>query len=91
MVEKRKPEARHPSADVRVRAALRGQLPLSALSGREDALFNAAIADAVHDDLTDGHYGEVLAARGVTAVALADDGRTVEYRPDGTTRPVAVS
>lgn len=91
MVEKSKPETGHPVADVRVRAALCGQLPLSALSSREDALFNAAITDAVHRSLADNHYGEVLAERGVTSVALADDGRFVEYRPDGTTRPVALS
>ena len=30
-------------------------------------------------------FGEVLAARGVTTVALDDEGRLTRYHPDGTT------
>jgi hypothetical protein len=75
--------------DRRVRAALGGQLALSALSDDEGTLFNAAIAGGVRSRLAECNYGEVLAARGMTSIALADDGCLVEYRPAGTTGPIS--
>jgi hypothetical protein len=91
MPENKKREAKRTVSDGRVRAALRGQLVLSALSDDEGALFNAAIAAAVQDSLTDIHYGAILAARGITTVALADDGRPIEYGTDGTTYPASAT
>lgn len=75
----------------RVRAALHGRLALAALSDDEGALFNTAIAGAVRSRLAECHYGELLAARGMTSIARVDDGHLVEYRPDGTTQPISVS
>jgi hypothetical protein len=40
--------------------------------------------------LAAAHYGDALSARGITTVALNDDGEIVEYRPDGTTSVVDV-
>ena len=52
------------------------------MSSDERAVLNAKIdAEAVR---TVG-FGEVLAARGVTTVALDDQGRLTRYHPDGTT------
>lgn len=86
MPENKKREARRTAGGGRVRAALRGQVALSALSDDEGTLFNEAIAAAVQDSLADIHYGQILAARGITTVALADDGRPIEYGTDGTTK-----
>jgi hypothetical protein len=90
MAKNKKLEDPFAVTDRRVRAALRGQLALSALSDNEGTLFNAAIAAAVPNRLTECHYGEVLAARGLKSIALADDGRLLEYRPDGTVQPISV-
>jgi hypothetical protein len=69
----------------KVEAALAGELPLGDLAAAEGAVFNAEITAALEESLADSDYGAVLAARGVTTVALDEDGRLVQYRPDGTT------
>jgi hypothetical protein len=81
MSESDKREPARPVGDGRVRAALRGQLALAALSGKEGAIFNAAIAAAVQDRLAGSHYGETLAARGITTVAFGDDGHLSNTEP----------
>jgi hypothetical protein len=68
----------------KVEAALAGELPLGELDAAEGAVFNAEITAALEESLADSDYGAVLAARGVTTVALDEDGRLVQYRPDGT-------
>lgn len=75
----------HSAARRRVEAALAGELPLSDLSSEEGAVFNAEITAAIEENLARTHYGQHLAAGGITTVALDDTGRLVEYRPDGTT------
>ncbi len=47
-------------------------------------MFNSEISAAIEENLTRTHYGHVLAAGGVTTVALDDAGDIVEYHPDGT-------
>lgn len=47
----------------------------------DNAAWDARIADAVEK----ANFGRTLAERGITTVALDEDGRMVEYRPDGTT------
>ena len=42
------------------------------------------VAAAIQENLADSNYGEVLAERGITTVALNDAGEIVEHRPDGT-------
>ncbi|MBX9639696.1 MAG: ParD-like family protein [Mycobacteriaceae bacterium] len=74
----------------RVEAALAGDLDISHLSQDEGLVFNAEISAAIEESLAGAHYGDLLAARGITTVALNDDGEIVEYRPDGTTSVVDI-
>jgi ParD-like antitoxin of type II bacterial toxin-antitoxin system len=76
--------SQHTAARRRVEAALAGKLELADLSGQEGVVFNAEISAAIQESLADDDYGQVLAARGITTVALNEDGEMVEYRPDGT-------
>ena len=74
----------------RVEAALAGNLDTNNLSEDEGLVFNAEISAAIEESLAAAHYGDALAARGITTVALNDDGEIVEYRPDGTTSVVDI-
>ncbi|MET0897637.1 MAG: hypothetical protein ABWY45_06970 [Mycobacterium sp.] len=80
--------SQHTAARRRVEAALADDLPLSALSVEEGVVFNAEISTAIEENLARTDYGDVLAAQGITTVALNDDGAIVEYRPDGTSAVV---
>ncbi|MGF2947569.1 TA system antitoxin ParD family protein [Mycobacterium sp. Lab-001] len=71
-------------------AALAGDLDTNHLSEDEGLVFNAEISAAIEESLATAHYGDLLAMRGITTVALNDDGEIVEYRPDGTTSVVDV-
>jgi hypothetical protein len=75
--------SRHSAARRRVEAALAGELELAELSVEEGAVFNAEISAAIQESLADADYGQVLAGRGITTVALDEDGEIVEHRPDG--------
>jgi len=75
----------------RVEAALAGQLAMSELSVEEGVVFNAEISAAIEENLVRTNYGRVLAARGVTTVALDEAGDIVEHRPDGTSVVLADS
>lgn len=72
----------------RVEAALAGDLELAELSEEEGVVFNAEISASIEEQLSAGDYGRVLAGRGVTTVALNDNGEIVEHRPDGTSAVV---
>ena len=76
--------SQHSAARRRVEAALAGELALDDLSVEEGVVFDAEIAAAVEERLAGTHYGNQLAAHGITTVALDEDGQIVEYRPDGT-------
>ena len=76
--------SRHTAARQKVEAALAGQLAPAELSEEEGAVFNAEVSAAIQESLVDTDYGQVLASRGVTTVALDGDGQIVEHRPDGT-------
>lgn len=67
----------------RVEAALSGQLPARELTDEEGVAFNAEVAAAIEENLAATHYGEVLAAEGVTIVAVDEEGRLVEYGEAG--------
>ncbi|MGV0742923.1 TA system antitoxin ParD family protein [Mycolicibacterium sp. XJ870] len=69
----------------KVEAALAGDTPLRDLSEEEGVVFNAEIAVAIEETLARADYGKTLAARGITTVAINDDGEIVQYRPDGST------
>ncbi|MCV7426473.1 ParD-like family protein [Mycobacterium montefiorense] len=75
--------SQHSAARRRVEAALAGDLELGELSIEEGVVFNAEISAAIQENLNESHYGELLAKRGVTTVALNQAGEIVEYRPDG--------
>ncbi|MBJ7387153.1 MAG: hypothetical protein JHC55_21970 [Mycolicibacterium sp.] len=72
----------------RVEAALAGDLDVTALADEEGVVFNAEISAAIEESLASTNYGDVLARRGITMVALDDDGEIVEYWPDGTSAVV---
>ncbi len=66
----------------RVEAALSGTLPpLADLSEEEGVVFNAEISAAIEEKLVRSDYGAALAARGITTVAIDEDGQLVEYHP----------
>ena len=67
----------------RVEAAMAGEVELDELTAEEGLVFNAEISAAIEEGLARTDYGDVLAAGGITMVALDDDGRLVEYWPDG--------
>lgn len=74
----------HTASRRRVEAALAGQIDVAALNTEEGVVFNAEIAASVEESLARTDYGDVLAGRGITTVALDENGRIVEHRPDGT-------
>jgi hypothetical protein len=75
--------SRHSAARRRVEASLAGELELAELSVEEGVVFNAEVSAAIQESLADANYGQVLAGRGITTVALNEDGQIVEHRPDG--------
>jgi hypothetical protein len=75
--------SRHSAARRRVEAALTGEVELAGLSAEEGVVFNAEVSAAIQESLADANYGQVLAGRGITTVALNEDGQIVEHRPDG--------
>ena len=79
----REVSSRQTAARRRVEAALTGELELRELSVEEGAVFNAEIAAAIQENLAESNYGRHLAVRGITTVALDENGDIVEHRPDG--------
>lgn len=73
----------------RVELALTGDLDTTDLSVEEGIVFNAEVSAAIEESLARTNYGDVLAARGITMVALNDAEQIVEYRPDGTSAVIA--
>lgn len=78
----------HSTARRRVEAALEGTLTLSDLTPEERLVANAEADAAIAERLRIVDYGAVLAAEGVSTVALNDEGRLVRYDPDGTSTPL---
>jgi len=76
--------SQHTAARRRVESALAGDLDTNDLSVEEGVVFNAEVSAAIEESLASTNYGDVLAARGITMVAMNDDGQIVEYWPDGT-------
>jgi hypothetical protein len=77
--------ARSSASRLRVEAAFGGSLPERELSTEESVVYNAEVDAAISETARVVSFGKVLAARGVTAVALDDEGRLTRYHPDGTT------
>ncbi len=76
--------SQHTASRRRVEAALAGDLAMRELTVEEGVVFNAEISAAIEESLARTNYGDVLAARGITTVALNEAGDIVEHRPDGT-------
>ena len=72
----------------RVEAALAGELDERNLTAEEQVVFNAELDTSISEAARTIRFGEVLAARGVTTVALDEHGRLMRYHPDGTTSPL---
>ena len=80
--------ARQTASRRRVEAALAGRLPVEDLSDEEGVVFDSEVQSRLEERLRTTDLGAVLAARGVTTVALNEQGELTEYRPDGTSAPV---
>jgi len=80
--------ARQTASRYRVEAALAGTLPLEHVSEDEGVVFDSEVQARLDARLRTTDLGAVLAARGVTTVALNEQGELTEYRPDGTSTPV---
>jgi lysozyme family protein len=80
--------ARETASRRRVEAALAGTLPLERLSDEEGIAFDSEVQSRLDERLRKADLGAVLAARGVTTVALNEQGELTEYRPDGTSSAV---
>ena len=80
--------ARQTASRRRVEAALAGGLPVERLSDEEGTVFDSEVESRLEARLRSTDLGAVLAARGVTTVALNERGELTEYRPDGTSAPV---
>jgi hypothetical protein len=72
----------------RVEAALAGELGERELDADERVVFNAELDASISEAARAVRFGEVLAAQGVTTVALDEQGRLTRYHPDGTTSPL---
>jgi len=68
----------------RVEEALAGRLPMSELDENEGIAFNAEVTASIEELLATTHYGDELAAEGITTVSL-EDGVLVQHLPDGST------
>lgn len=79
----REVSSRHTAARRRVEAALAGDVDLRELTVEEGVVFNAEIAAAIQENLAETNYGDALAKRGITTVALNESGEIVEHHPDG--------
>jgi hypothetical protein len=72
----------------RVEEALAGRLAMGELDENEGIAFNAEVSASIEELLARTHYGDELAAEGVTTVSL-EDGVLVQHLPDGTTSVLA--
>ncbi|GAB90115.1 TA system antitoxin ParD family protein [Gordonia rhizosphera] len=69
----------------RVEAALAGHLPIDSLTEEEGVVFDAEVDALLDERLAEVDHVEARAAQGLSSVAIDEQGRMVEYRPDGTT------
>lgn len=57
----------------------------------EGVAFNAEVSASIEENLASTHYGKALASEGVTTVALDEQGRLIEYAPDGSTTKLSTA
>ena len=70
-----------PASRHRVEAALAGTFPLEDLSDEEGIVLDSEVQARLDERLRKVNLGAVLAARGVTTVALTERGELTERRP----------
>ncbi len=80
--------AHESAARRRIETALADTTALGALDPVERLVANAELDAAIQQHAQRAAYGKLLAAEGITTVALDDDDRLVEYRADGTSTPL---
>lgn len=73
----------------RIEMCLAGELPWTALLPAEQAVANAEVDVAIDDAAERISLGGTASAAGVVTVALDEQGRLCEYRPDGSTNLLA--
>jgi len=84
----REVSAHETGARRRIAAAVRGDVPLSALTTEERFVANVELDVAIRERAATASFGRALLKAGVTVVALDDNGELVEFDPDGATRPL---
>jgi hypothetical protein len=72
----------------RIEAALAGTLPERELTAEQRAVFNAELDASISETARRVSFGDVLAARGITTVALDEHGVLTRYAPDGSKAPL---
>ena len=72
----------------RIAAAVRGELPVSALTTEERLVANVELDVAIRERAATASFGRALLREGVTVVALDDNGVLVEFHPNGAPRPI---
>ncbi len=75
----------HTAARRRIQAALAGDGAGGELSNEERSAFDAEVDASISEAARHISFGEVMAGRGVTTVALDGDGVLTRYFPDGST------
>lgn len=70
----------------RIDAALNGALPVDDLSRTEARVLNSEVQATIEESLRNTDLGAELASEGIATVALDQEGRLVEYHPNGTER-----
>ncbi len=73
----------------RIEKCFSGQLPWTALGPAEQRVAHAELDVAIDDAAERVSLGAAASAVGIVTVALDDQGRLREYRPDGTTTLLA--
>ena len=76
------------AAQRRVEAALADTTLLGGLGVEERLVAHAEIDAAIQQRAQQTSFGDLLAAEGVTIVAVSDDGHLMRYEPDGTSTVV---
>ena len=72
----------------RIAAAVRGEMPLSALSSEECLVANVELDVAIRERAANTSFGRTLLKGGMMAVALDENGELTEFHPGGMSRPL---
>lgn len=80
--------AHETAARRRIAAAVRGEMPLSALATEERFVANLELDVATRERAATTAFGRALLRAGITAVALDENGVLTEFHPAGESRPL---